>query len=203
MSNAGIAVVGDVHGDARRLRDVLSDERIRERTVVFVGDYVNRGGESRQVLDLLVAARRSMGDRLVLLMGNHDMAFLRVLTTGRQVASFLSMGGDQTVLSYLPEVPPDVVAGLQQAVPPSHLQLLKELRSSWEGGGLLVVHSVDDPAVSYDVAEARRLVVVGHHIQAGGPIRRGNVFFIDTGCGSSSDGTLTALLAPELEWVTF
>src|SRR2546425_2927028 len=65
----GIAVVGDIHGRLDRLDRVLS-RLPEERALVFLGDYVDRGPESRGVIERLVGLERRR--RCVLLCGNHQ-----------------------------------------------------------------------------------------------------------------------------------
>src|SRR5258708_6879485 len=72
-----IHVVGDVHGNVDALRDVFSridaDSpllRARRSVQIFLGDYIDRGPASREVLDLLIT--RSRTDELLLLKGNHE-----------------------------------------------------------------------------------------------------------------------------------
>src|SRR5207249_5133888 len=81
-TDSRLAIVGDVHGDAVRLARMLRSVIGDNRQVVLVGDYVNRGANSKAVLSMLVEAKRQLGLRLVLLAGNHDMAMLQYIDGG-------------------------------------------------------------------------------------------------------------------------
>lgn len=91
--------IGDIHGCAAAL-DAVLDAVGPEPTdlVVTLGDYINRGPDSRGVLDRLIALGRRC--RLVPILGNHDQALLDVLSDEIEASYFLSMGGRSTLASY-------------------------------------------------------------------------------------------------------
>ena len=118
-----IFAIGDIHGHLvvldRLLRQLPMES---EDTLVFLGDYVDRGPDSKGVLDRVVALKEERGDRLVCLLGNHeDMMLdhwrrtrggwiddLHMLKGMSQVMDYgagfwLSVGGDATVRSYYPD----------------------------------------------------------------------------------------------------
>lgn len=209
-----LIVVGDVHGCAERLRSVLDDVRDCDRRIVFLGDYVDRGPDSRAVLDLLVEARHTLADRLILLRGNHEIALLQMLATGLP-AAFLRHRGATTMLSYLPDPGPNVLEDFRRFFPSDHLRLLRETVLCAEGPDLLVSHAGYNPDRPHSrserdlttgswrrLTECRRpprpLVVVGHYTQPSGrPYRSEHLIGLDTGCGTLPTGTLTMLLLPE------
>ncbi len=88
-----LAIVGDVHGCVDPLRAALDDLQRLGRRIILVGDYVNRGPDSHLVLALLAIARVQLGDRLVLLRGNHEVALLEILLTGQPAAFLRHRGG--------------------------------------------------------------------------------------------------------------
>jgi serine/threonine protein phosphatase 1 len=191
-----VACVGDVHGQCDKLAAVIERLRPSERTIVLLGDYVNHGPDSRGVLDLLVREKEKLGQRLQLLEGNHDRAFLDFLDGGA-LAPFLAMGGAPTVLSYLGSPSGPVTDALRATVPPSHRSLLTHLRPSWRGDGVLAMHKW--PKEPIDREEL--FVVLGHYQQQDGVPSVGECeAYIDTGCGREANGKLTCLLLPEREW---
>lgn len=209
-----VAVVGDVHGCPNPLRAVLTDLARSGRKIVCVGDYVNRGPDSRGVLDLLVQACADLGDRLVLLRGNHEVALLELLATG-QAASFLRHRGATTIRSYVSEPGPQVLEQFRQSFPGDHRRLLEETYLCAEGPDMLISHagySPDRPDSRTErdvttgswrrlVADARRprpLVVVGHYTQE--TMRAyitDHLIGLDTGCGTLASAPLSAMLLPE------
>ena len=90
-----LAIVADVHGEAHALQRAV-EYYVGSRHIVLVGDYVNRGPNSAEVLDTLadVCAR----GKATPLMGNHDHAFLEFILTG-QLAPFARQGGLATISS--------------------------------------------------------------------------------------------------------
>ena len=106
MNPAGVRMlyaVGDIHGEAEMLEELLASLPHRaEDRFVFVGDYVDRGPESRRVVDLLLGFARER--HCVFLLGNHESMFLDFLGwRGREYFGgdvFLMNGGDRTLASY-------------------------------------------------------------------------------------------------------
>ena len=180
----------------------------------MLGDYINRGPDSRAVLDLLVKAKYELGDRLVLLRGNHEVALLQMLTTG-DARAFLRHRGATTIHSYLPHPGPDVLEDFRRGFPDDHLSLLKATALWAEGQDLFISHAgyaQDRPlsraerdlttgnwaALTQSKNHPRPLVVVGHYMQPSGqPFRSENLIGLDTGCGTVPSAPLTALLFPE------
>jgi serine/threonine protein phosphatase 1 len=193
---AKLAFIGDVHGGLDRLSLVLEHLDGSDRTTVLLGDYVNVGPDAAGVLDLLVERKRDLGDRLVLLAGNHDLAFLDFLRGG-DLAPLLAMGGATTVTSYLGSPAGEVTAQLRRAVPSSHRRLLEQLGSTWRGEQVMAMHKWPLHRVDVDGL----FVVLGHYFQERRvPSINTSVAYIDTGCGSYPDGVLTCLLMPERDW---
>ncbi len=88
-----VSVVGDVHGCARQLRDLL--KRLPGQ-IVLVGDLVDRGEESKAVLDMVMARTD-----VISLMGNHEEMLLAFLNNPEGAgAAWLRHGGLQTLASY-------------------------------------------------------------------------------------------------------
>lgn len=217
------AVVGDVHGDVvrlTRLLTLLSEDK--DRTVIFTGDYVNRGPSSSQVLTALIDAQTTFR-RLLLLAGNHELAMLEYLNTGC-LPPFAAHGGMATIRSYVLAPHGDVHAQLRSALPAQHEHLLNDgLLTYFEDDHLLVSHTGYNSLAPYDrsvaqmttsphpnlfadpVARSRRprpTVVFGHYVQRSGiPWAADGLYCLDTGCGTLG-GDLTALLLPEHSFIT-
>ncbi len=193
------AIIGDIHGGHDRLRALLRDPVVANRALVFVGDYVNRGADSRAVVDLLAELHSNWHAPTTFLCGNHDQAFLEVLQGG-PITPLLQMGGGATVRSWVPDVEGDVAEALRQAVTEAQLEFFVGLEHIWMRPGVVAAHSRDQAAHSQTRGS---LLVVGHHIQHDGePKIVDDCAYIDTGCGTTSSGPLSALLLPELQFIT-
>ncbi|WP_162894979.1 metallophosphoesterase family protein [Rhizobium terrae] len=104
--------IGDIHGCLTELKDMLGHihDQASAGHVVFVGDYIDRGPESRGVLELVMAGPRKQGWRWTMLKGNHeDMMVRAYLHGGAEMAMWMENGGYETLGSFCGHVPDDVV----------------------------------------------------------------------------------------------
>ena len=130
-----IFAIGDVHGCADELRLLLNRLPIApESTVVFLGDYVDRGPRSAEVIDTVLEL--SQHCNVVALMGNHEAMFLDYLKdpTSARAGAFIYNGGSATLASYAD-------ARGEVNVPEAHLRFLRELRLSYQDESYYFVHA--------------------------------------------------------------
>ena len=134
-----ILVVGDVHGQRDKLAvllDRLGPDPEQDR-LVFLGDYLDRGPQSRQVLDLLLEVAREH-PRAVFLLGNHEAALVRYEASRdpEDLRRLRRLGFEATLESY------GVLPGLGlDFMPPEHRDFLFGLRRIWRGEGLVCFHA--------------------------------------------------------------
>ena len=188
--------------------------------MIYVGDYVDRGLESRQVIDLLI--REPLEEfHPVYLLGNHDAWLLSFLIDARIGPTWLRYGGDATLHSYGVRLR---AAGRRAAVTTSscrpscasacradHVEFLERLELSYETGDYLFVHAGVRPSVPLDQQSADdllwirepflssrrdlgKVIVHGHTVEAE-PAVRFNRIGIDT--GACWTGCLTCLVLEE------
>lgn len=191
-----IAFIGDVHGCLGPLVNIVERARDDAATLVFLGDYVNRGPQSSQVLEYLVEHQRDLGPRAHFLLGHHDEAFLAAIDDGR-IDRFLRMGGAATLSSY----PRTDIGGaflpLRQRVPETHVQFLRSLGKSFASPGCFAAH---DPH-SGEALPGGTFGVFGHRLLITGlPEISESQALIDTGCGTVPGGKLTCFLWPSRTW---
>ena len=203
MTTPRTIAIGDVHGHAIALESlVLAIEPQPDDTLVFLGDYVDRGPDSRGVLNQLI----ELGERfkVVNLMGNHEESMLAARTRESNLEFWLSpiCGGEATLQSYGPALDLSLI-------PPEHIQFLEGLRRYHETNTHFYIHANYAPnwrleehnsrtALWLDLKDIPRphysgkIAVVGHTPQTDGKILDlGYLKCIDTGCGFG--GFLTAL----------
>ena len=223
-----VYAVGDCHGCLEALRGlraaIVADStradaegpRADRRVVVYLGDYVDRGPDSRGVVELLIGEPLA-GFESVHLLGNHE-AFLRRFLDGEDVAAIWMMnGGGATMRSYGLDVAALTGTGddarnlrdaLTPAVPEAHRAFLDGLTLSHVEGDYFFTHAGVRPGVPLAAQEADDLlwirepflgsttdhgkVVVHGHSTAAEVAVRPNRIGIDT--GACYGGKLTALV---------
>lgn len=153
-----IYAIGDVHGCMDRLaalhEQIAEDLAVRpveHATLIHLGDYVDRGTDSAQVVDWLINRPPVPVDLIVNLMGNHEHMMLSALAgkDAEAAAHWLSNGGADSLLSW----------GLSRAVPASewapriplqHLLFLRDLAISHRIGPYMFVHAGVQPGIPLD-----------------------------------------------------
>lgn len=161
-------VIGDIHGRADLLHallrkiavDAARNESDAEREVIFVGDYIDRGPDSRQAVDLVLSAiAEKRFWAVTVLKGNHEEAMLRFMRDPAYWPIWSQYGARETLLSY-GVTPPrmigdqdewaDLHARFEAAVPPDHWDFFHRLDLSAERGDYLCVHAGVRPNVPLD-----------------------------------------------------
>lgn len=167
-----IYAIGDVHGRLDLLRHMhgriaaeIERDRPADWRIIHLGDYVDRGPESKGVLDFLVEACAADSLRIMALAGNHDIGFLDFLGEPSPDGLFAHNGGPETARSYGVELdfrtPGTLRMGheaLLRAVPEAHIRFLRKLRLSVEFGDYFFCHAGIRPGVPLDEQDADDLV---------------------------------------------
>ena len=136
-----VLAIGDIHGCLGPLDDLLAwVNPAANDTIVTLGDYVDRGPDTRGVLDRLIGLRHS-GRKLVCLRGNHEIMMLGAYHGGRDdKRMWLSVGGLQALASYGPAV--GVSAGRFEDIPREHWEFLEHnLLDYYETDTHIFVHA--------------------------------------------------------------
>jgi serine/threonine protein phosphatase 1 len=137
-----VLVVGDIHGCRHELDLLLQDlAAVRGDTLVFLGDYVDRGPDVRGVVERLVALQVEATVRTVFLRGNHEDMLLGYLGCGGHYGeAFLGNGGDVTVRSYgvTGRPSPD---RFKRALPAAHQAFLMNTTFLHVEPGYVMVHA--------------------------------------------------------------
>jgi serine/threonine protein phosphatase 1 len=157
-----IYAIGDIHGRLDLFEQMIAiieaddaERGVGETTIVLLGDLIDRGPDSRGVID---AARTWASRRTVrMLAGNHEEMFLRSFGRLETLRHFLRYGGRETILSYLPD--PDAYQQLSlkalqtllpEIVPAEHIACLEAMEDSIRIGDYLFVHAGIRPGVALE-----------------------------------------------------
>src|SRR5262245_21052678 len=150
-----VYAVGDIHGRADLLQSMLgriaadlAQHPCESAVEVFLGDYIDRGPSSREVIDILLSHPPVAGARHCL-RGNHEQAMLDFLGEPGVLADWSRFGGLETLLSYglNPRLPVSFEDAtrlrdeLAYALPKAHLAFLKSTALSFALGGYFFVHA--------------------------------------------------------------
>lgn len=217
-----VYAIGDIHGRAdlfdQLLAQIDADDAARpaaRTTIILLGDLVDRGPDSRGVVERAISLRAARGDRLRWLIGNHEEVFLKALRGDPQVVRyFVRIGGEPTILSY--GIDPvayramdfdELARVVPTLVPTEHAAFLDSGEDSIVIGNYLFVHAGIRPGVPVQGQQASDLrwirdaflshrgdhghVVVHGHTISEAPEDTGNRIGVDTGAYKS--GKLTAL----------
>jgi serine/threonine protein phosphatase 1 len=193
-------VVGDIHGCAKSLRTLI--ESIKPQSddqIIFLGDYVDRGPASRDVVDQLIEL--SDHCNVVTLRGNHEVMLMGAALGGMDPETWSRNGGLATISSY---------GGSLRKIPERHIAFFQQLRPYYETENEIFVHACYDPALEMrDQDDATiywthlpsplpsphisgKRVFVGHTPQPFGQVlRTEHLVCVDTYC--FGDGFLSAM----------
>ncbi|MBN2515878.1 MAG: serine/threonine protein phosphatase [Deltaproteobacteria bacterium] len=204
-----IFAIGDIHGCLDKLKVMM--ERIdidgEEDTLVFIGDYIDRGPDPKGVVEFVLNLKSKLKN-VVCLLGNHEQTFLNFYFHRKDGDLFYFNGGDTTIESYgLIET----AGGKKINVPESHLDFFKSLVPYYETDEYIFVHAgirsgipmekqnVDDLIwIRYEFIRSfhdfGKIVVFGH-TPLPDPLIQPNKIGIDT--GACYGGELTCVVLPE------
>ena len=164
-TKAAVYAIGDVHGRAdllQALLDVIARDRQSAKEsphLVFLGDYIDRGFQSRQVIETLIELSSDESYETVFLKGNHEQAMLHFLKDHRIGPDWAAFGGRETLISYGVAPPKSVNAvdewhpiqeALVRTIPDEHVQFLEDLAVSHKIGPYGFVHAGVKPGVPYE-----------------------------------------------------
>ena len=217
-----VYAVGDIHGRYDLLKAIAAEirrdlaARPPERSIeIFLGDYIDRGPHSRDVLEWMVSGR-PVADERICLLGNHEDMLLQVLKDPEATWTWLQNGGLATLVSYAaiqPEGVAELTVGEARAAflatfPAEHRAFVETLPRLKTLGGYLFVHAGLRPGRAIEDQDADDLVwirdvflfsradfgacVVHGHTPAEGPEVLPKRINIDT--GAFFTGRLTCLV---------
>ncbi|RAZ85657.1 serine/threonine protein phosphatase [Mesorhizobium hawassense] len=168
--------IGDVHGRHdllvamhRRIESQLEYAPATDWRIIHLGDYVDRGPDSKSVVDFLIEMQKR-DPRNIMLAGNHDIGMLEFLANAEPDGLFMNYGGVQTAQSYGVDFTRDmhwfgkaeaIARGhmaLVKAVPRSHIDFLQSLPFSVSFGDFFFCHAGIRPGVPLESQSRQDLI---------------------------------------------
>jgi len=210
MNSERIFIVGDVHGCLDMLRRLMDkiDWRPDEDNLIFLGDYIDRGKDSKGVIDYILELKRE-SSRVQCIMGNHENILLDFLNTGEPRLLIIN-GGIPTLESYqaASENEDDPL------IPPEHVAFFKDLIPYIELDDYYVVHAGFRPGVPIEDQSLEDLIwirepfifsnhdfgktVIFGHTPIAEPLMMDNKIGLDT--GAVYGNRLTCLELPRMKF---
>ena len=152
-------VIGDIHGCLDELASLVEALPLeRSDRLIFLGDYIDRGPDSKEVVSYLIELQSRAAPELIFLKGNHEDMFLSYLgLPGRHGDMFLYNGGGPTLASYAIS-PRSRPSEALTSIPSSHLEFFRRLRIYYVAPPFFCVHAGIDPAVSLDEQDEEEML---------------------------------------------
>jgi serine/threonine protein phosphatase 1 len=175
--------VGDIHGDLAALHDILDQihgESGRGDTIVFLGDYIDRGPDSKGCVDAILGFQHGAEAEVVCLLGNHEDWLLRTLHDYRRHSWLLGMEAFDTIRSYSVDAGETLREAVSNAgaqlylgqcelpygaffdcVPSGHIRFFESLRLYHRSADCVCTHGGIDPRVAGFHEQTRHALIWG------------------------------------------
>lgn len=194
-----LIAIGDIHGEYYKLKSLIEKLELKNSdTLIFLGDYIDRGFYSKEVIDYLLKCEKKC--KCIFLMGNHEYYFLKSHKNEYAKDFFLTYGGIQTIDSY----------GSYKNILKTHKNFFEKLKPYYSTNNFLFVHAGIRPDKNLDEQETidfyvirdnfinykhklKQKIIFGH-TPFKTPYIEEDKIGIDTGCGKSENGYLTAYI---------
>jgi serine/threonine protein phosphatase 1 len=206
-----IFAFGDIHGEFLKLKNLIDRIYIsKDDTLVFLGDYIDRGKMTFEVVDYLIKLNKKHS--CVFLYGNHESMFMDFMS-GINEALFYSNGGKKTINSYAKhryDIRKNVYY-LNRKMPKGHIKFFQQLKRYYETEDFIFVHAGIFPGISLEESSDDILLwcrqfssipyegkpVVYGHSPNSTILNEEYKICIDTGACFESMGDLTCVQLPE------
>ena len=210
-----IFVIGDIHGmreEALSLIYKLPFEK--DDLLIFLGDYIDRGYDSKGVIDFLLKFKKEHKN-VIFLMGNHEDMLLSYMNGTFNEKYYFFNGGEATLKSY--NIPSYQYLYTEKYIPRIHLDFLRSLKLYYETDKYLFIHAGLRPGIPlpeqnredllwirdefiYSNYNFGKIIIFGHTTFLEGPLIMEDKIGIDTGLVYG--GRLTSLSLPDMKFYT-
>lgn len=135
-------ITGDIHGHLSKLKKIISsvsNDIKADDTFIFLGDYIDRGPASFEVIEFLIDF--SSKYKTVFLTGNHEDMFIRFVTKGDNYNNYIINGGGYTIKSYIKNLN-------EFCIPGNHKLFFNSLKLYYETDDFIAVHAGLNPDIN-------------------------------------------------------
>jgi serine/threonine protein phosphatase 1 len=152
-------VIGDIHGCVDELVCLVEALPLEPLDrLIFLGDYVDRGPNSKEVVSYLIHRQATRSEEMIFLKGNHEDMFLSFLgLPGYYGDMFLYNGGASTLASYGVSPQSQCREDILASIPRSHLKFFEELKNYYITDSFLCVHAGIHPDKPLDAQQEEEL----------------------------------------------
>ena len=204
-----LIAIGDIHGEIEKLNELLRQlEPKKDDTLVFLGDYIDRGKHSKEVIEKLIAL--SQETNCIFLKGNHEQMLLKIIETKSEndVNFWLVNGGAQTFDSY----------GSCEKIFELHSDFFRQLKLYYLTDKYLFVHAGIRPDKPLEEQEEEDFLwirdnfinnkhnlkqkIIFGHTAFYKPYEENDKIGIDTGCEKEEGAFLTAFICGDEYYIT-
>ena len=207
-----IFAIGDIHGCLEKLKDLMPKTGIDNQndTLIFIGDYIDRGKFSSEVVDHVIRLQKEY-KKVVCLRGNHEDMFAHYLE-GMNEDMYLNNGGINTLHSY-EIILSDDTEERKRKIPAEHRKFFESLLPYYETEDYIFVHAGMKPGLSLQEQTMHDLLWIRHefidaeydfgktvvfgHTPLNNPLINKNMIGIDT--GAVYGGKLTCVELPKIK----
>ena len=196
---ARIIGISDIHGELEKLCRVLDKVKLqKEDTLVFMGDYIDRGANSREVVGKIISMQEIC--RCIYLMGSHEYALLHAKTDGYYRRLFWNYGGDATAQSYggfenIMKIHGDFFTGLKYYfIKDDYLFIHAGVKTEVPLEEQKPVDMVYIRSEFYNKKHNLPYKIIFGHTEFKTPQIQDDKICIDTGCGKYKTAPLTAII---------
>lgn len=187
-----IHAIGDIHGCLNALLAIFNNEFIKKNdTVVFLGDYIDRGPKSKEVIDWLIENKKNY--KFVFILGNHEIMMKTAKNSNKRLEEWLFFGGSTTLKSYKAKADSNWIDKIGN----THWAFIESCKPYYEIGNYIFVHAGLEAGKKleeqnkqhlfwkkYEIAtpySSEKTVICGHTSRKNGEIANfGHTICIDT-----------------------
>lgn len=126
--------IGDIHGCCDSFKELVETQiqLTKDDKLVLLGDYIDRGNKSKEVVDYILELQEN-GFEIITLLGNHEMLLLETLRNEKNISKWIQNGGAETLKSFEIE--------FIKEISPKYLDFFKNLRNYYSFEEFLFVHA--------------------------------------------------------------